>query len=85
MHAPFDRSRNSDHGTNPGSARRFLIFPVLIAIALFAFAIVHPKASIWISQAVQAEFGGSGIAEDMPVETVQQPGMSVPMHTVHAY
>ena len=55
--------------TKPRSGAGFLILPALIAIALITLAIVHPKASIWISQAVQAEFGGGGIADDMPVET----------------
>jgi hypothetical protein len=84
MHAPFDRSRKSDHATESRSGVGFLILPVLMAVALITLAIVHPKASIWISQAVQAEFGGSGIADDMPVQTVQQPGMAIPMHTVNA-
>ena len=85
MHAPFDRSRKSNDDTKPRSGVGFLILPVLMAIVLITLAIVHPKASIWISQAVQAEFGGSGIADDMPVETVQQPGMSIPMRTVNAH
>jgi hypothetical protein len=55
-----------------------------MAIVLIALTIFHPRASLWISQAVQAEFGGSGIADDMPVETVQQPGMALPMRTVRA-
>jgi hypothetical protein len=84
MHAPFDRSRKSDHATEPRSGVGFLILPVLMAIVLITLVIIHPKASIWISQAVQAEFGGSGIADDMPVQTVQQPGMAIPMHTVNA-
>ena len=83
MHAPFDRSRKSDHATEPRSGVRFLILPVLMAIALLTLAIVHPKASIWISQAVQAEFGGSGIVDDMPVQTAQEPGMNIPMRTVN--
>ena len=83
MHAPFDR-RKSDQATEPRGGVGFFILPVLMAIVLIALAIVHPKASIWISQAVQAEFGGSGIADDMPVETVQQPGMVLPMRTVRA-
>lgn len=85
MHAPFDRSRNSDHDAKPRSGAGFFILPVLMAIVLITLAIVHPKASIWISQAVQAEFGGGGIADDMPVETVQQPGMTIPMRTVNAH
>jgi hypothetical protein len=55
-----------------------------MAIVLIALTIFHPKASLWISQAVQAEFGGSGLADDMPVQTVQPPDMAIPMHTVNA-
>jgi hypothetical protein len=85
MHAPFDRSRKSGDVTGSGSGIGFLILPVLMAMVLITLAIVHPKASTWISQAVQAEFGGSGIADDMPLETVQQPGMVIPMRTVNAH
>jgi len=85
MHAPFDRSRKSDDDTKPRSGVGFLILPVLMAIVLITLSIVHPKASLWISQAVQAEFGGSGIAGDMPVQTVQQPGMTMPALTVEAH
>ena len=66
MHAPFDR-RKSDQATEPRGGAGFLIPLVLMAIVLIALTIFHPKASLWISQAVQAEFGGSGIADDMPV------------------
>ena len=83
MHAPFDR-RKSDQATEPRGGVGFFILPVLMAIVLIALTIFHPKASLWISQAAQAEFGGSGIADDMPVETVQQPGMALPMRTVRA-
>ena len=83
MHAPFDRSRKSDPATESRSGVGFLILPVLMAVVLITLAIVHPKASIWISQAVQAEFGGSGIVDDMPVQTAQEPGMNIPMRTVN--
>jgi hypothetical protein len=84
MHAPFDRSRKSDRSTSPDHGIRFLIVPVLIAIVLLTLVVISPKSSIWISQAVQAEFGGGGLAEDMPMEPVQQPGMAIPLHTVRA-
>ena len=56
----------ADHDAKPRSGAGFFILPVLMAIVLITLAIFHPKASIWISQAVQAEFGGGGIADDMP-------------------
>jgi hypothetical protein len=82
MHGPYDRSRKSSARTDPKSGAGLLVLPVLMAIALITLAIVHPKASVWISQAVQAEFGG-GTALDMPVETAQ-PGMIAPVRTVNA-
>jgi hypothetical protein len=85
MHAPFDRSRKSDDDTKPRSGVGFLILPVLMAIVLIALTIFHPKASLWISQAVQAEFGGSGIADGVPVQTVQEPSMTIAMRTVNAH
>ena len=83
MHAPHDRSRKSRDRTETKSGIGFLILPAVIALALILLATLHPKASIWISQAVQAEFGGSGVAEDVPVQAAQ-PGMTVPLRTVRA-
>jgi hypothetical protein len=83
MHAPHDRSRKSSYRTETKSGVRFLILPAVVALVLIALATLHPKASIWISQAVEAEFGGSGRAEDLPVQTAQ-PDMAAPLRTVHA-
>jgi hypothetical protein len=83
MHAPYDRSRKTNYRSEPKSAARFLILPAVVALVLIVLATFHPKASVWISEAVQAEFGGSGVPEDMPMQTVQ-PGMAIPMRTVHA-
>ena len=83
MHGPYDRSRKSNTRTESKGGAGFLILFAAIAIALITLATAHPQASIWISQAVQAEFGGGGVALDMPVETAQ-PGMAVPMRTVNA-
>jgi hypothetical protein len=84
MHGPYDRSRKSSTRTEPKSGAGFLILPVLVTIVLIILAIAHPKASVWISQAVQAEFGGGSIALDMPVETAR-PGMAAPVRTVNAH
>jgi hypothetical protein len=82
MHGPYDRSRKRSTRTEPKSGAGFLILPVLITIVLIILVTAHPKASVWISQAVQAEFGG-GSALDMPVETAQ-PDMAAPVRTVNA-
>jgi hypothetical protein len=84
MHAPYNRSRKDSSRIEPRSGVGFLILPALVAIVLVVLTMVHPKASTWISQAVQAEFGGSGIAEDMPVETAR-PVTAEPMRTVHVH
>ena len=84
MHAPFDRSREIDHSAKPGSGVGFFILPVLMAIVLITLAIAHPKASIWISQAMQAEFGGSGFVDDMPVGSVRKPGTDIPTRSIPA-
>ena len=84
MHAPYDKSRNSSHRAEPKVGAGFLILPAIVAFVLIVLATVHPKASVWISEAVQAEFGGSGVAEDVPVQTVQPDMTTIPMRTVHA-
>ena len=80
MHGRFEKpGRNDDHLREDGGLR-FLIVPVVVGIGLLVLTMVHPKASIWISQAVQAEFGGFGVAEDVS----KQPGMAIPVRTVRA-
>ena len=83
MHAPYDRPRKDSYRTGPKSGVGWLIVPALVALVLIALITTQPKASIWISQAVQAEFGGSEAAEDAPLQTAQ-PGMVVPLRTVRA-
>ena len=83
MHAPYDKQCKVNDRIAPKSGVGFLILPPVVALVSIALVTFHPKASIWISEAVQAEFGGSGTTEDMPVQTAQ-PGMSIPMRTVHA-
>ena len=83
MHAPYDRSRQTGYRAKPKSGMGFLILTAIAAVVLMMVVAAHPKASIWIAEAVQAEFGGSGLAEDMPVQTAQ-PDMAIPMRTVRA-
>ena len=80
MHGSLDRP-GKDDSTYSKSGSRFLVVPTLIAIALLILAISQPKTSQWISEAVQAELAGGGFADETP----GQPGMAVPMRTVHAY
>jgi hypothetical protein len=83
MHAPYDRSRNSSGRTEPKSGAGFLIVPAVIAVVLIVLAVFQPKASLWISQAVQAEFISDDVLHDAPTRLVE-PGMELPMRTVHA-
>ena len=79
MHGQFEKPRRKDHLRDDGGLR-FLVVPVVVGVALVALALMHPKSSIWISQAVQAEFGGFGVAADV----AKQPDMAIPMRTVRA-
>ena len=81
MHAPYDKSRNSSYRTEPKSGVGFLILAAM-ALVLIALTAFYPKASVLISQAAEAEFGG--FTADAPVQTAQ-PGMAIPMRTVDAY
>ena len=83
MHAPYDKQRKTSERTELKGGAGFLILPAIVALVLIVLTTFHPKASIWIAEAVQAEFGGSGLAEDMPVQTAQ-PDMASPMRTVRA-
>ena len=84
MHAPYDRSRQDSYRSEPKSGVGFLILIAAVPFVLIALAILQPKASVWISQAAEAEFGGSGFSADLPVQTAQ-PDMAIPMRTVDAY
>lgn len=84
MHAPYDRSRKSSYRSEPKGGVGFLLLMTIAAFAMITLVVFYPKSSVWISQAIEAEFGGGGLTEDMPVQTVQ-PGMAAPMRTVDAY
>jgi len=83
MHAPNDKQRKTSDRTEPKGWAGFLILPAIVALVLIVLAAFYPQASIWISEAVQAEYGGSGPAGGMPVQNAQ-PDMAIPMRTVHA-
>ena len=82
MHAPFEKPRNS-YRTEPKSDAGFLILPAALIFVVIALIVFHPKASLWISEAAQAEFGGGINPGDAPIQIVQ-PNMAAPMQTVRA-
>jgi hypothetical protein len=63
---------------------KLFALPVLIVVALIGFAVSHPGASKWISDAVQAEFVGTDLVPDIaPPTRVAQPTNEI--RTVKAY
>jgi hypothetical protein len=81
MHAPYDKPRSDSTETK----RRlgFFILAAIVAVVLTVLTALRPQAATWIAQAVEAEYA-DGFAADKTVETAQ-PGMVVPLRTVHAY
>jgi len=74
MHGTFKRSREtSDRGTHRDSGFGYLAIPLLMAVALVGLAIAQPGASVWISEAAQAEFAASFIMPDAAPTEVTRP------------
>ena len=83
MHAPCDKHKSGDRVESKTSAG-FLIPTAVVAFVLIALTALHPRASAWISQAVEAEFVGDDGVTDTPTRIVK-PDMAVPVRTVRAY
>ena len=83
MHGSFDKQGE----TGNRSSRRWSIgvfaVPVFVAIALIGLVIAQPAASRWISEAVQAEFGGGNLTPEIAPIQLAKPTMQI--HTVRAY
>jgi hypothetical protein len=77
MHGTFDRSGESDHRTDRGWSLGLFLVPALLVIALIALAIMQPAASVWISEAAQAEFVGGVDVPDLAPTQLAQPNMRV--------
>jgi hypothetical protein len=72
MHGSFDKSGKADNNIQPSWSIGFFALPALVVIALVGLAMIHPGASNWISDAVQAEFVGINTAlEAAPVQLAQ--------------
>jgi hypothetical protein len=71
MHGSLNRSDDSRIRTDRDWSIRLLALPVLVAIALVTLAIVKPVASVWISEAAQAEFVGPNPPDVAPTELAQ--------------
>jgi hypothetical protein len=72
MHGTFERSRKTEETADWSSGLGFVVIPALLAVALIALVIMQPNASLWISQAAQAEFAGvTPVPEAAPARPAQ--------------
>jgi hypothetical protein len=83
MHGSFDRPGQSGDRTQQSWSVGFFAFPILLVIALIGLVIAQPVASRWISEAVQAEFGGGDLAPEIAPVQLAKPTMQI--RTVRAY
>jgi hypothetical protein len=83
MHGSFDRPSESGNRTQRSWSIGFFAFPILVAIALIGLALAQPAASNWISEAVQAEFGGGNLTPEIAPVEMAKPAMQI--RTVRAY
>ena len=84
MHGPFERQPRDSHTVYRSWTMKLVALPILFAVALIAFAVSHPEASRWISEAAQAEFAGADFVPDLaPPTRIAQPANQV--RTVKAY
>jgi hypothetical protein len=82
MHGSFDKSGKADNNFQPNWSIGFFALPALVVIALIGLAVIHPGASNWISDAVQAEFVGTNLAPEAAPIQFAQPAKD--MRTVKA-
>jgi hypothetical protein len=83
MHGSFDRPGQSGNRTQRSWSIGFFAFPILLVIALVGLALAQPAASKWISEAVQAEFGGGNSTPEIAPVQLAKPIMQI--RTVRAY
>jgi hypothetical protein len=82
MHGSLNRSDENQNRTDRNWSIGLFVLPVLVMIALVALAIIKPVASVWISEAAQAEFVGPDAPEVAPTK-LAQPATQI--RTVKAY
>jgi hypothetical protein len=73
MHGTFDRLDKNDNRIHQSRSAGFFAVPVLLVLALIGLAVFQPAASVWISEAVQAEFTGTNIAPQVNPTQLAQP------------
>ena len=83
MHGSFDRPGQSENRTQRSWSVGFFAFPILLVIALIGLVVAQPVASRWISEAVQAEFGGGNLTPEIAPVQLAKPAMQI--RSVSAY
>jgi hypothetical protein len=84
MHGSFDQQPGEGQSAYRNWNMKLIALPILGVVALIAFAISHPGASKWISDAAQAEFVGPDLVPDLvPPTQLAQPDNQI--RTVKAY
>lgn len=73
MPGSFDPSPQGDQSIYRNWNIKLIALPVLVAVALIAYAVSHPETANWISEAVQAEFGSDAVPVRVPPTQVVQP------------
>ena len=71
MPGSFDRSPQDDHSIYRHWNIKLIALPVLVAVALIAYAVSHPETANWISETVQTEFVGSDVVPAPPSQVAQ--------------
>lgn len=66
-----DEQRQHSHGVYRNLTIKLFALPILVLVALIGFAVTHPGISTWVSNAVEAEFGGPYLAPAKPAGDVR--------------
>jgi hypothetical protein len=75
MHGTFDKLGKNNNRIHRSWSIGFFAAPVFLALALIGLAMFQPAASVWISEAAQAEFSGTSIAPRvLPTQLAQPAG-----------
>ncbi|THD63977.1 MAG: hypothetical protein E7813_17210 [Bradyrhizobium sp.] len=77
MHGSFDRSGEPDNRTHQRWNVAVFAIPALVAAALAGLMLTQPSASLWISEAAQAEFVGFNPPPAMASTQIAQPAAPV--------
>jgi hypothetical protein len=84
MHGPLEKQPRDSKSVDRNWDIKLFALPILLVVALIGFAVSHPGASKWISDAAQAEFVGADLVPDLaPPPRIAQPSNEI--HTVKAY